>query len=121
EKVTFTKTKKGWQTHFDANRLKGVKLARDLVDAKTGKVMAEAGTKMTPRLARKLQEQGLKEQLATVEDLVGRYVALDLINESTGEIYAEAGSELTESSVKVLDEAGVGTIPTLAIDHINVG
>src|ERR1700743_742440 len=25
EKVTFTKTKKGWQTHFDANRMKGVK------------------------------------------------------------------------------------------------
>src|SRR5215813_2562541 len=121
EKVTFTKTKKGWQTHFDANRLKGVKLARDLVDAKTGKVMAEAGTKMTPRLARKLQEQGLKEQLATVEDLVGRYVASDIINESTGEIYAEAGDELSESSVKTLDEPGIGAIPTLAIDHINVG
>ena len=42
---------------------KGVKLTRDLIDAKTGKVMAEAGTKMTPRLAKKLQEQGLKEQL----------------------------------------------------------
>src|SRR5215471_9719818 len=121
DKVIFTKTKKGWQTHFDPNRAKGVKLARDLVDAKTGKVMAEAGTKMTPRLARKLQEQGLKEQLATVEDLVGRYVASDIINESTGEIYAEAGDELSESSVKTLDEAGIGAIPTLAIDHINVG
>ncbi|HTO84670.1 MAG TPA: DNA-directed RNA polymerase subunit beta, partial [Methylomirabilota bacterium] len=121
EKVVFTKTKKGWQTHFDANRMKGVKLARDLVDAKTGKVMAEAGTKMTPRLARKLHEQGLKEQLATVEDLVGRYVASDIINESSGEIYAEAGDELSESSVKTLDEAGISAIPTLAIDHINVG
>jgi DNA-directed RNA polymerase subunit beta len=121
EKVTFTKTKKGWQTHFDANRMKGIKLVRDLVDAKTGKVMAEAGTKMTPRLAKKLQEQGLKEQLVTVEDLAGRYVASDIINESTGEIFVEAGDELTETSVGVLEQAGVTSIPTLAIDHINVG
>src|SRR5499426_1558636 len=121
EKVTFTKTKKGWQTHFDPNRAKGVKLARDLVDAKTGKVMAEAGTKMTPRLARKLHEQGLKEQLVTVEDLAGRYVASDIIKESTGEIYVEAGNELNETNIGVLDQAGVTSIPTLAIDHINVG
>jgi DNA-directed RNA polymerase subunit beta len=121
EKVIFTKTKKGWQTHFDPNRAKGVKLARDLVDAKTGKVMAEAGTKMTPRLAKKLQEQGLKEQLVTVEDLAGRYVASDIINESTGEIYVEAGNELSETSIGVLDQAGVSSIATLAIDHINVG
>ena len=121
EKVIFSKTKKGWQTHFDPNRAKGVKLARDLVDAKTGKVMAEAGTKMTPRLAKKLQEQGLKEQLVTVEDLAGRYVASDIINESTGEIYVEAGNELTETNIGVLDNAGVSSIATLAIDHINVG
>ncbi|MCI0431099.1 MAG: DNA-directed RNA polymerase subunit beta [Rhodospirillales bacterium] len=121
EKVIFSKTKKGWQTHFDPNRAKGVKLARDLVDAKTGKVMAEAGTKMTPRLAKKLQEQGLKEQLVTVEDLAGRYVASDIINESTGEIYVEAGNELSETNIGVLDQAGVSSIATLAIDHINVG
>jgi DNA-directed RNA polymerase subunit beta len=121
EKVIFTKTKKGWQTHFDPNRAKGVKLARDLVDAKTGKVMAEAGTKMTPRLAKKLQEAGLKEQLVTVEDLAGRYVASDIVNESTGEIYVEAGNELSETNIGVLDQAGVSSIPTLAIDHINVG
>ena len=42
-------------------RYRGVKLTADLVDAKTGKVMAEAGTKLTPRLARKLAEEGLKE------------------------------------------------------------
>jgi DNA-directed RNA polymerase subunit beta len=121
EKVVFTKTKKGWQTHFDPNRMKGIKLVRDLVDAKTGKVMAEAGTKMTPRLARKLQEQGLKEQLVTVEDLVGRYVATDIINESTGEIHVEAGDELSETSIGVLEAAGATSIPTLAIDHVNVG
>ena len=63
---------------------------------KTGKVVAEAGTKMTPRAGAQLQEQGLKEVLVGREELVGRYVADDLVNEKTGEIYVEAGDELTE-------------------------
>ncbi|MFO1056872.1 MAG: DNA-directed RNA polymerase subunit beta [Dongiaceae bacterium] len=119
--VEFTHSKKGWQTAFDPARLKGVKLATDLVDAKTGKVVAEAGTKMTPRLARKLQDAGLKEQLVSVDDLVGRYVAIDLVNEETGEIFAEAGDELTAQTVAQLETGGIDMIPTLAIDHINVG
>jgi DNA-directed RNA polymerase subunit beta len=119
--VVFTKTKKGWQTPFDPERMRGVKLARDLVDAKSGKSVAEAGAKMTPRLARKLQEQGLKEQLVTIEDLIGRFAAVDLINEKTGEIYVEAGTELTEKHVQMLEEAGIAILPTLAIDNINVG
>src|ERR1700704_5476203 len=80
-KVVFTHSKKGWQTAFDPTRLRGVKLTNELVDAKTGKVVAEAGTKMTPRLAKKLQDAGLKEQLVPLDELVGRYVAVDLVNE----------------------------------------
>ena len=121
EQVVFSRSKKGWQTAFDPQRLRGIKLVADLVDAKNGKVVAEAGAKMTPRLARKLQEAGLKEQLVAADELIGRYVAVDIINEQTGEIYVEAGDELTEKSVAEFEEAGIDTIPTLAIDHINVG
>ncbi len=121
QQVVFTKTKKGWQTPFDPERLRGVKLLRDLVDAKSGKSVAEAGAKMTPRLAKKLQDAGLKEQLVTIEDLVGRYSAVDLINEKSGEIYVEAGAELTEKHIETVEAAGITTLPTLAIDNINVG
>jgi DNA-directed RNA polymerase subunit beta len=119
--VVFSRSKKGWQTAFDPQHMRGVKLVADLVDAKSGKVVAEAGTKMTPRLARKLQEAGLKEQLVAADELVGRYVAADIINERTGEIYVEAGDELSAKAVAEFEEAGIDTIPTLAIDHINVG
>ncbi len=121
QRVVFNRHKKGWQTPFAPERMRGVKLVHDLVNAKTGKTVAEAGTKMTPRLARKLQEGGLKEQLVLPDELVGRYLAVDLVNEQTGEIYAEAGDEITEALLKKLDEAGIDTVPTLAIDHINVG
>ena len=95
--------------------MKGVKLARDLVDAKTGKVVAEAGTKMTPRLGKKLQEQGLKEQLVQPEELIGRYVADDLINEKTGEIFIEAGDELDRAALDAARSGRRSTrSPTLA-------
>ena len=42
---------------------------------KTGKVKVEAGTKITARQAKKLEEEGLKEQLVTGEQLAGSYTA----------------------------------------------
>ena len=48
--VVYKRDKEGWNTAFDAESMKGVKLTHDLVNAKTGKSVAEAGAKMTPRL-----------------------------------------------------------------------
>ncbi len=119
--VTYTLTKKGWKTEFKPERLHGTKLVADLVNARSGKVVAEAGTKITPRLAKKIAKSGIKEHLVLPETLVGRYVAKDLINEETGEIYVEAGDELTEDTVQTLEQAKVTEIHTLDIDHVRVG
>src|ERR1700688_2757196 len=120
-KVPFRKTAQGWQMPFDAPRMRGVKLNTDLIDAKSGKVLAEAGTKMTARLGRKIVEGGTKEVLVPPEELYGRYVAEDLIDEKTGLVLVEAGHEVTEETLKILDTNGLVLLPTLAIDHINVG
>jgi len=119
--VSFALTDKGWKTAFEPGGMRGVKLTRDLVDAKTGKVVAEVGSKMTPRLARQLAEKGLKHQLVSDEELLGRFIARDYINEETGEVLAEAGDEVSETMLQTLSEAGVTELVTLAIDHINVG
>ena len=84
--------KKGWRTVFEPERLRGLRAVRDLINAKNGDVIVEAGEKITPRRTRKLIEDGVKELLVTDEDLVGRYVAIDLIDESTGLVLAEAAS-----------------------------
>ena len=47
-KVTFTAVKEGWSVPFDENAYRGSRLGKDLIDAKSGKVMAEEGTRMTP-------------------------------------------------------------------------
>ncbi|MBI1776941.1 MAG: DNA-directed RNA polymerase subunit beta [Proteobacteria bacterium] len=119
--VTYKRSGKGWKTPFDAERLRGQKLTHDLIDASSGKVVTDAGEKMTPRLLKKLASEGLKDMFVPNEDLVGRYVAADIINEKTGEIFVEAGDELSEAILAQLNDAGSQAIPTLAIDHVNVG
>ncbi|HRQ80159.1 MAG TPA: DNA-directed RNA polymerase subunit beta [Azospirillaceae bacterium] len=119
--ITYERAPGGWKTAFNPDRLKGVKLASDLVDAATGDVVAEAGAKMTPRLIKKLLEKGLAEQLVGTEELTGRYLAVDIINEATGEVLFEAGDELSAADLEKLEKAGAMELPVLAIDHLNIG
>jgi DNA-directed RNA polymerase subunit beta len=119
--VVYKRTKDGWRVPFDANRLKGYKAVNDLIDADSGKVVVEAGKKITVRQARQLSEKGLKALRMTDEELLGHYVAEDLVNAKTGEIHAEAGEEITDKTLKVLNEAGLKELPVLDIDHVNVG
>ena len=119
--ITYTRVKGGWKTLFNPESLHGLKLQADLVNAKNNKIMAEAGARFTPRLAKKLQAEGFKEQLISDEELIGCFAAKDIINEETGEIFVEAGEELTEANLAVLDEVGKKTVPALAIDYMNVG
>ncbi|AWM86663.1 DNA-directed RNA polymerase subunit beta [Microvirga sp. 17 mud 1-3] len=120
-RLIYKRAKEGWTVPFDAERMKGFKASVDLIDAKTGEVVLEAGKKLTARAARQLAEKGLEALRATDEDLYGQYIAEDLVNPSTGEIYAEAGEEITEKLLKGLDEAGFNEIPVLDIDHVTVG
>jgi DNA-directed RNA polymerase subunit beta len=120
-KVIYKRQKDGWRVPFDSNRFRGYKAVNDLVDADSGKVVLEAGKKLTVRQARQLAEKGLKALRMTDQELVGHYIAEDLVNPKTGEIYVEAGEEITEKNLKVLNEAGYKELPLLDIDHVNVG
>ncbi len=117
----FENTAKGWKTSYDAERYRGIKLVYDLVDAKGGKVVAEAGTKITARKAKKLEEDGLKEQLITAEEMNGSYLAEDITDKETGEVAFEAGDELDKKAFAKLEKMGVTKIKLLAIDNINIG
>ncbi|MEO9823008.1 MAG: DNA-directed RNA polymerase subunit beta [Paracoccaceae bacterium] len=131
--VTFKlKKNKGWVTKFFPERVRGTRPATDLVDAKSGKVIAEAGKKVTPRAVKKLIDEGkVTDLLVPFDNIVGRFVSCDIINEETGAIYVEAGDELTweldkagevsGGTLKELVDAGITEIPVLDIDNVNVG
>ena len=128
----FNKRKKGWVTPFFPERVRGARPTYDLVDAKSGKVIAEAGKKVTPRAVKKLIDEGtITNLLVPVDHIIGKFVAKDIINEETGAIYVEAGDELTleyskdgdviGGTAKELMDAGITNIPVLDIDNVNVG
>ena len=119
--ITYSIDKKGWKTEFNGARFRGAKLVNDIVDAKTGKVVAEAGTKLTARQIRKMEEEGLKEVLVSDEQLIGAYLASDLFDDKTGEVINEAGEELTEDTLNLLKKGGAKYVEVLAIDHVNTG
>jgi DNA-directed RNA polymerase subunit beta len=121
KQIPYKRQKDGWRVPFDGNRLKGYKAINDLVDADTGRVVVDAGQKITVRQARQLTDKGLKALRMSDEELIGHYIAEDLVNAKTGEIYAEAGDEITEKSLKLINEAGYKEIPILDVDHVNVG
>ncbi len=112
KQVVYKRAKEGWRVPFDADRLRGYKAVNDLVDADTGKVVLEAGKKLTVRQAPPAAEKGLKALRLSDEDLIGRYIAEDVVNRETGEIYAEAGEEITEKTLKVAERAGYKELPT---------
>jgi len=111
----------GWRKPFDPQRMRGVKLTTDMVNADTGEVVWEAGRKLTIRKARDLAEKGLKSLRISDEEMIGSYLAVDMVNAATGEIHAEAGDEITADLLATLDDAGETTIPILDIDEVNNG
>ena len=119
--VVYNKEKKGWVTSFNADAMKGTKLTNELINAKNGDVVAEAGTKMTARALKKLEEAGLEKILVPEENLIGEFVGQDIINMKTGEVIFQAGHELTEDDFAQLNDLGVDTFGVLGIDYVNVG
>ena len=69
--ITVKESKRGWKVPFVAEKMRGMTPSADLVDAKSGEVVAKAGEKMTAKRARELAEEGLKEVLFNAEDLAG--------------------------------------------------
>jgi len=119
--ISYKRAKDGWRVPFNADRIKGYKAVNDLIDADSGKVVVEAGKKVTVRQARQLAEKGLKALRMADEELLGHYVGEDLVNPKTGEIYVEAGEEITEKTLEMINEIGLKELPILDIDHINIG
>ncbi len=111
----------GWRLPFVAEAWRGAKPAFDVIDAETDEVVFAAGTKVTPRAARKAAADGLKSVLVPQGEILGRYAANDVIDETTGAIFVEAGEELTAEKVERLVAAGFGHVDLLDIDGVNSG
>ena len=113
--VDYSRAKKGWSMPFEGESLKGTKLGRDLIDAKSGKPVVKAGQRVTARLIKKLADDGFTEQLIEPADMMESFVATDIVNTETGLVLAEAGDPISEEVLEAIEEVGIKKVPILAI------
>ena len=106
---------------LDLNLLAGTWASYDIVDPKTKKVIVRKGKKFTKVSVRRMQEAGIKQLDASLEEVVGKVVAEDIFDRETGEVLCSANEALSEAKIQELLQAGITQVKCLYIDMINFG
>ena len=86
-----------------------------------GKVIVEAGKRITARHVKQLEKAKIKTLEVPDEYLIGRILSHDIVDTKTGEVLALANDELNESNVAKLRKAGIDTIGTLWVNDLDRG
>src|SRR5690606_2663574 len=112
--------KKGGTTlELVAERLRGETLSFDL--AIGGKVLVEAGKRITARHVRQLAAENITALEVPDDYPVGRIVATDIVDAQTGELLASANDEITAEHLEAFRKAGIETVPTLYVNDLDRG
>jgi len=116
-KLVIKRVKDIWHVPFNAERMRGYKAFKDLVDAKTGEVLLEAGKQLGARQARQLSKKGVSTVQVENEDILGYYLAKDIIDETTGQVIAESGEVITEKLLGFFLEKNYSEIIALDVGY----
>jgi len=117
---TFTLGKDEVKLALVPERLRGDVLGFDIEVGK-GKVVVEAGRRVTARHVRELESSGAKAIRVPREYLFGKILAHDVVDQSSGEIIAAANSEVNEALLEKLVESGAKEIRTLYTNDLDRG
>ncbi len=105
---------------FDAEQAIGQRAPQDLIDPKSGDVIAKKNRKISKTLAKRLEESGVKFLAMEPVDLLGKYVAHDIVDSKTGEVLVPCNEELTESNIEAIQAAKIKEFEVLYIDGSKV-
>ena len=86
-----------------------------------GKVIVEAGRRITVRHVRQIEKQGIKTLEVPVEYLLNKFLAKDLVDTDTGELVCQANDELTEENIEKILESSVDVLELLYTNDIDRG
>jgi DNA-directed RNA polymerase subunit beta len=103
EKETFSydeKLKK-WKTKFDPENYKAKNFSEEIIDAKNNKVLVKIGEQINFLVAKKLQNDGLKEILVSNESLYGKFMHEAI---TIGEDTFGIGTEINETIIQKILE-----------------
>jgi len=91
------------------------RITKDIVDPKTGKILAKEGDKYTKRLHKAIESEGITLISVTLEDVEQRIIADDLVDFSTGEILVPGNQPITQEILQLIQEKGITEIDCLAL------
>jgi len=86
-----------------------------------GKVIVEAGRRITVRHVRQIEKAKIKSLEVPVEYLLNKFLAKDLIDTETGELVCKANDELTEENIEKILESSVDVLELLYTNDIDRG
>ncbi len=118
--VSFRRGDENFQMAFNAEQLRGETASFDIKDPK-GKVILEAGRRITARHLRQLEKAGVEHINVPDEYLVGKVLARDFVDESTGEILAPCNTEITVDLLEKMVQAGADQIDVLYTNELDCG
>ena len=101
-------------------RLRGEVATFDVLDDK-GKIIVEAGRRITARHVRLLAESGLKEMEVPRDYLLDKIIAKDVVSKESGEVILEANSLLTHEGLDKLLEENVTMFETIYTNDLDRG
>ena len=118
----FDKNTEKWKTKFNPENYKRpVKLKNDLVNFTDKKVFLKKGSKINYVIAKKIQNDGLKEILVTSDYFLGKYIKNNLVAPSSKEVFLRSGSPITQDDLDKIKLENITTITIADVDPINKG
>jgi len=112
--------RKKFNKEFTPETMVGQRAPHDLVDPKSGEVIAKKGRKIGKKLAEKLMAAKITSVDIQAEDLVGKITASPVVDPKSGEVIVPVNTELTETLLEEMLEAKVKEFEILFIDGIKV-
>ncbi|MGV6817074.1 MAG: DNA-directed RNA polymerase subunit beta [Thiotrichales bacterium] len=109
----------GFEVGVNPEELRGEQAAFDI--KVKGKVLVEAGKRITVRHIREMEKAKLKSLVVPKEFLVGKVLATNILDEETGELFAQANDELTEERLDSLLEKGIKSFKILNTNEVDRG
>ena len=105
---------------LDLNGLQGQKITEDIVDPKSGRILAGKGERFTKKLYKRLVDIGMREIPLSSNYLQGRITADDIVDLPTGEVLVRTNQTLDQENLKLIQEKGIKEIKLLVLDSPEV-
>ena len=86
-----------------------------------GKVIVEAGRRITARHIRELDNAGITSLVVPTDYIIGKTLAHNIVDTGTGELLANANDEITPEMLEAFEKAGIKEVRTLYTNDLDAG